>query len=558
MDAGDVNRLITWQEHNGIGLDMVFNAGGITETYPPRSPPTDRPFCWRTRMSSSGSTTHGATSSSAASRCARRRAAGTAPPRRTEVAGTATYEDGTLIPRVDDSVPADTAADGGLGYYWATTASIQAQIQDNLDWAATNSLPNFDPDELVTGEHSGLKMLPTEQQPIDNPLLGPALDATGILYTASDASRDPNSRTVDNSSTKTVPRHPMNIFFNAGKFIDQVDEYNWIYTSAEDGGSGDCTTNPNSTCITPLAAANNTQAETSFNSYIVPLEVRKALSFVLTNDPRPFYAHQSNLAEDGILYPVLNELLGVYNSTYDKTATPLVQTGLTGQYQALNRLSDWQSDSASVEAYVDATGVHIPASSARVPVTVPAGSTVRPWTPTRAHCPAGWTRRPLRPPSRSRPPPAGTCRRLRSDAPTALVGTAGDTEVALTWTAPANDGGSPILGYTVQPYEGPAETETPLAPLDSPGAGTAFTVPGLTNGTEYRFEVTAYNALGDGPTSTKSASFIPFGKPDAPTAVTAVATATDPTLAPDEVRVSWTPPADNGRAITELRDPEGG
>ena len=102
----------------------------------------------------------------------------------------------------------------------------------------------------------------------------------------------------------------MNIFFNAATYLEEVDEYNWIYTSAAAGGSGDCTTNPLSTCITPLAAGSNAQAETSFNSYIKPIEVRNALRFVLTNDPRPFYVHQSNLAEDGILYPVLDGIVG--------------------------------------------------------------------------------------------------------------------------------------------------------------------------------------------------------------------------------------------------------
>jgi hypothetical protein len=39
------------------------------------------------------------------------------------------------------------------------------------------------------------------------------------------------------------------------------------------------------------------------------LEIRNALKYILTNDPRPFYAHQSNLTGDGILYPVLDGIL---------------------------------------------------------------------------------------------------------------------------------------------------------------------------------------------------------------------------------------------------------
>ena len=62
-----------------------------------------------------------------------------------------------------------------------------------------------------------------------------------IAYTASDASRESASRLV--GSTTTVPRHPMNIFYNAGTYGDEVSEYNWIYTSGANGGSDICTDN---------------------------------------------------------------------------------------------------------------------------------------------------------------------------------------------------------------------------------------------------------------------------------------------------------------------------
>ena len=62
---------------------------------------------------------------------------------------------------------------------------------------------------------------------------------------------------------------------------EQVDEYNWIYTSRANGGSGICEDNPaTTTCITPLNTA------TGFPDYIVPLETRIALGRVLGNDPR--------------------------------------------------------------------------------------------------------------------------------------------------------------------------------------------------------------------------------------------------------------------------------
>ena len=74
-----------------------------------------------------------------------------------------------------------------------------------------------------------------------------------------------------------------------------------------------------------------TQAQASFDCYIKPIEVRNALAFVLTNDPRTFFAHQSNLAEDGILYPVVEGVLDQYKAVYDSTKAPLVHLDLQGQ-----------------------------------------------------------------------------------------------------------------------------------------------------------------------------------------------------------------------------------
>ena len=37
---------------------------------------------------------------------------------------------------------------------------------------------------------------------------------------------------------------------------------------------------------------------------------------MLGNDPRPHYAHQSNLAEDRILYPVLDGVIDRFKATY--------------------------------------------------------------------------------------------------------------------------------------------------------------------------------------------------------------------------------------------------
>lgn len=87
------------------------------------------------------------------------------------------------------------------------------------------------------------------------------------------------------------------------------------------------------------------------------------------------------------------------------------------------------------------------------------------------------------------------------DAPTGVGGSAGDGRVTVTWSAPIEDGGAPITGYTVTASPGGAT-------CTSTGA-TSCTVENLANGTAYTFRVAATNRAGTGPKSTSSASITP-------------------------------------------------
>jgi RHS repeat-associated protein len=123
------------------------------------------------------------------------------------------------------------------------------------------------------------------------------------------------------------------------------------------------------------------------------------------------------------------------------------------------------------------------------------------------------------------------------DEPTGVQATGGNATATVTWVAPASDGGSPIQQYVVVSHPGNQQVVVD-------GTVLRATVSGLTNGTSYVFTVRAANAQGSGPESIRSNFVIPVGPPAAPTNVLAalggVATA----------RVSWSAPANGGRAIT--------
>ena len=85
------------------------------------------------------------------------------------------------------------------------------------------------------------------------------------------------------------------------------------------------------------------------------------------------------------------------------------------------------------------------------------------------------------------------------DAPAAPTATAGDGQATVSWTVP-DDGGSPITGYTVTPYIGPAAQASTSVPVGT----TSATIAGLTNGTGYTFKVHATNAVGAGADSPAS------------------------------------------------------
>jgi hypothetical protein len=327
MTAADVTRLLNWQTASGITLDMVFNGGGIAEF-----------------LADSGAASDAMGNLLLANR------------------GRFHWINHTLTHLNLDLLPGSGAS------------SLTSEIGDNIVWARANGLP-FDPEELVTGEHSGLH----------NAAMPVTLNALGVRWVAADNSREPVPYAI--GSALTVPRYPTNVFYNVASQAEQLDEYNHIYLPPALGGR--CVASATNTCRTAPA----TWAE------YVDSEASIMFRHLMGNDPRPHYAHQSNLAEDGVLYSLMDEVLRRYRTYF---GPPLVQLTHKRIGQELQRQAKWRQDVAAgrVTAYLKDGQVTVTTTATiEVPVTgTPDGEpyggrrsgwfTVSPGQPLRRSAPA--------------------------------------------------------------------------------------------------------------------------------------------------------------------------
>jgi hypothetical protein len=128
---------------------------------------------------------------------------------------------------------------------------------------------------------------------------------------------------------------------------------------------------------------------------------------------------------------------------------------------------------------------------------------------------------------------------VAATAPVIGTATAGNASATVSWTAPASNGGSPITGYDIRVLTGANfNTEVRVVRVNN-GAATSGSVNQLTNGTQYRFQVRAVNAVSPSPYSAQSNTVTPATVPGAPQIQSATAGDASAT-------VSWTPPASDG------------
>ncbi len=123
--------------------------------------------------------------------------------------------------------------------------------------------------------------------------------------------------------------------------------------------------------------------------------------------------------------------------------------------------------------------------------------------------------------------------------------TNGDTQINLTWTAPENDGGAAISGYTLQRKSGSgqyADVSTEIA-----ASATSYSDSGLTPATEYTYRISAENSAGSSEWSNEPSATTDIAPPARIEDLQAIKDAID---AASKINLQWTPPADNGSLIT--------
>ena len=134
------------------------------------------------------------------------------------------------------------------------------------------------------------------------------------------------------------------------------------------------------------------------------------------------------------------------------------------------------------------------------------------------------------------------------EAPVELVAVAVDHErVALTWTAPPFDGGSPVTGYRIE-YSRDGGVSWEYVDENTQSGKTEHVHGGLRPATTYHYRVAAINGKGAGAVTEAVSVRTDATVPDAPAELVAVATT------PREITLAWKAPEyDGGAPVTGYR-----
>ena len=234
----------------------------------------------------------------------------------------------------------------------ASRETIEMEIARNRRWAGQVGV-DLEPGAVVTGEHTGLANLTAVPPSAENPELASALAAQGIRYLGCDASRPHPAHGTDLEGPRlaagvpfavgpalAVPRHPTLLAYAAATADQTVDQLRHL-------GLIDVTS----------------------WSDVLAAEAARIFTTMMSNDPRPHYFHQSNLAagdgaqapSDGrLFYGLLDAVLARYRR-HVKPEEPLMQPSLGETGALLRRRIAWSAALRvdAVTGYIEGSRVTI-------------------------------------------------------------------------------------------------------------------------------------------------------------------------------------------------------
>ncbi len=151
---------------------------------------------------------------------------------------------------------------------------------------------------------------------------------------------------------------------------------------------------------------------------------------------------------------------------------------------------------------------------------------------------AGWSNQPSATTDKAAPAAV-------SDLTATKDATNSSTEIDLSWSAPADDGGASITGYTLQRKAGSGDYAVVSSSIAA--TSTSYSDTGLAPGIAYTYRIRATNSEGDGAWSNEPSATTDSTAPDA---VTDLSATKDATNGAREIDLSWSAPANNGAVIT--------
>lgn len=218
------------------------------------------------------------------------------------------------------------------------------------------------------------------------------------------------------------------------------------------------------------------------------------------------------------------DIAGVSNPVVAGTTVPIIVTG--------SQFSKGLSVSTDLPGVILSSPTAVTTSRFAMTVTVPSRTPIGGYTLTVVNTNGG----------------AASCEDClqsvaRPGAPTVGAVEPHNRRVTVSFSPPSDDGGSPIVSFSVTAID---TTDPTQGGQTASGSGSPITVRGLANGNTYRFAVTANNGYATSPFSAESEKTVPAERPRPP-----IVSAT--TAGNGRVAVSFHPQSDGGLPITSYR-----